>query len=278
MNTDDAIRNLETHMATFGTTHGPVAAHSLYQYLLLSRRFLDGAGGNPEGYIAQFVAGFHSQNSRRFAYYVIRRLFEANGWPWLTGNRAPWKGQVIAPMLSVEDIELLISVRDSLQPRDVGYLALSTTYGLRRGEMASMRQENFANGRMSVQTLKHGMFRDHMLPREISPYVRAVQRLDPSQVSISFQRMCRAAYLETEPRAGFHSIRRALITELLKDCSPVAVSVFLGWKRPKFFATAAEEEMLSPLVASVMGTYARMTTRDVDEEIFGKHPFLHLWR
>lgn len=266
MNTQDAIDKLREDILTY---HPDAKPNSLRQFESVSKRYLDSTNGSRD-HVGEFISQFPALSSRRFARYIIKRLFEANGWPWtFPMRRIRSEQRPFQPVLSHDDISQIIRYRELLSPREIAYLALSSTYGFRRAEMASMSKDNFNNGKVQVQTLKFGQLRVHGIPKEIKPYLKDIKPLDPSVLSKMYNHICNRVGVDNPKGAGWHCIRRCVISELLKDCSPVAVSSFMGWKKPQF--------MENPFVASVMPTYMHLSPSDMEEEVFANHPFLRQW-
>jgi len=166
--------------------------------------------------------------------------------------------------LDFDTIAYLIQARSLLDERERAYLALSTTYGLRRFELARLSRENF-NHRLVVATAKRGRVRVHSIPEEIRDIVLGYpfHPVDPSLLSRIFQRILRDAGLEPKPGYGWHSIRACLVSELsLRGLSDSIITRFMGWK----------VMALRPDVSQMIQVYVR-----VDEKVFQNHPFLHLW-
>ena len=76
-----------------------------------------------------------------------KKLAEANNWPWpFTSDDKPVaEEEPFAPAFTPEEIETLIKARDEYSKGELFYLAVSTTWGLRREEMARIR--NLAGAR-----------------------------------------------------------------------------------------------------------------------------------
>ncbi len=109
---------------------------------------------------------------------VIRRLYIAalgeKGWPFRRGD-APVirQGNVYAPALGAITVaKLVATARAMSRPTYACFLALSTTYGLRRVEMASMTPASLKGNLLYVETAKHGRQRHHLIPPHILPYVK----------------------------------------------------------------------------------------------------------
>ena len=65
------------------------------------------------------------------------------------------------------------------------------------------------------------------------------------------------------PGAGWHAIRRSLISELSLRCPAAVIVGFMGWQAGPGSRT--------------FYTYANPDFRDVDAEVVRHHPFLKFW-
>lgn len=147
------------------------------------------------------------------------------------------------------------------------YLALSSIYGMRRQELASLSTKSIDNSVIHIPTVKGGSMRAHTIPSEIAPYLAAykLKQVHPQTMVNLFLRMQELAKLKHGEREGLHSIRRSLVTELLNNGVLVhVVYSFMGWK-------------LSTRLG-IVGVYARPDPKEVDRIVLSKHPFLSSWR
>lgn len=239
--------------------------HTIYQYRLEAREFLSHASTPPtQEDVLRYIASRNAQASKQKSFFILKRLFEANEWTWPFPPRsAPRITDQEQIQLPPESIHALVQGVKSDQPRF--YLALSTTYGLRRVELGNTTDKNFTKGRLHLRAVKGGTERNHMIPKEIArvvrrPPTRPVSAMRMSQV---FVEAAEEAGVEVPRGAGWHSIRRALISMLSLSCPEAVVVRFMGWK--------------SGGGPRIMYTYARPQPQDVDEVVFHHHPFLGYW-
>lgn len=177
-------------------------------------------------------------------------------------------GDVVAPALPVEDIAKMITAAKEgrLELPEAAFVALSTTFGLRREELARVRPEHIKDGTIFVDTVKGGTARIHRIPREIIPFVTQY-RFDwvhslflLSQLYHQIEFKCG---IEHREGTGWHSPRRTLDTRLLDRLPLPAVRLFLRWK------VKGSSDM--PL------RYYSKELAENDREVFAVHPFLGLW-
>jgi hypothetical protein len=177
-----------------------------------------------------------------------------------------------AAMLPADKIAMLIKfARDEGTPAQQFYMAMSTIYGLRRGELALLTPASFSPtlSTVTINTLKGGDVRTHTVPDEIKNAIRlaitckSIGYADCT-MSLIFEKLCEKAGLIRIHREGWHSIRRALNTYLIKNqVSYYLVQNFLRWK-------SSSRDM--------PGMYLRLEPHEVDAEVFRRHPFLAFWR
>lgn len=263
-------------------------------YLKYARDFLDQAASTSRESIEQYLDTLRKKKRRpgtiNFTFRIIRRLYAVNGLPWeYRQGEAPPIGQrdEYRPQLSHQVIQMMVEAARSnkLYPEEACFLACSTTYGLRREEMANLEAKdvNLSSNAIYIATIKFGRERYHLVPPEIKPYLARHdfrQRYAPSTVSQMFRRILRkagAGELQKQ-RLGWHTIRRSVFDGLVNGgVNPLAARIFLRWK-------SAAGEMAMParyfgnVVVGLRGHEPVLEEAKGDEEVFEKHPFLPLWR
>jgi integrase len=228
-------------------------------------------------YIDDLIAKGYSDSSIRWSLYALRRTYKAVGCPLTVGlEDLPLgrRGTIHRPTLSRDEVAGLIAfVRRYGSLAERFYLAMSTTYGLRRVELSRLRRESFRLGEaettVRIDTAKHGEPRTHLIPNEIHAVVREALRADAmgygiSALTVMFRELCQRAGLQRNGALGWHSIRRSLDTQLLDAKLPYyTVKDFLRWRA-------------SP--SDMPGLYHRPSPADVDCDVFAVHPFIPHWR
>jgi integrase len=264
--------------------------------LKVAQLFLDSVNSLDRVAIDSYVADLkehYKPGTVNFRFRVIRRLFEVNGLPWeYRRGEAPMIKQrdEYRPQLPPENIQAMIGAATSgkLLPYEACFLALSTTYGLRRSEIANLQPEdiNLKKGSIYVATMKFGRERYHLIPDEIMPYIEAHdfnERFSLATMNVIFKRILR---LSVAPRAkalqvSWHAVRRALWEGLMRSgLDPLAASKFMRWRTAssdmampaRYYGNVvvdlSDENKAVPVLNEAKG----------DLEIFEKHPFLPFWR
>jgi len=262
-------------------------------YIRYAGAFLDKAEGLDKVSIDRYIETLrkdYSPGTINFAFRVIRRLFGVNKLDWeYRQGEAPTIGQrdEYRPQLSPRIIEMLISTAKTgrLFIAEQCFVALSTTYGLRREEIANLQPAdiNLKAGSIYIATLKFGRERYHLLPQEIKPYLAAhdfTQRYAVATVSQMFKRILvkSGAGELKKHRLGWHSIRRPVLEGLVNNgVNVLAARAFLRWK-----GAAGDLAMPARYYGNVtvdLGqTEPVLEEAKGDEKIFEKHPFLEFWR
>ena len=227
-----------------------------------------------------------SKNSRPTYYYAIKFFFTSNNLPFDIKRREVVSGGIKQekPVLRREEIKKIIDylVTDYhgfILDRDieVGYFALVTVYGLRRIELWDLTHKdiNTKDWTITVRTAKSKDYIDeriHIVPDEIKPIVEnmkaSLKKLKNKPVISTmneiFLNVCMECDIELRPRLGWHSVRRALVTELLmKNINPTIVRSFLRWK---------------PRETDIILNYDIKDPVAVDTVVFEHHPFLGFWK
>jgi integrase len=245
MNAQEILNNYSNHLSSKGKTR----AH----YLRFAKEFLDYAQGQ---YDRATVEGFlenmkqkhnYGEGSLNFAFRVVCTLFKRNklDWPFNRGE-APLirESSVQAPALPPPTIKTAIAmVRKQDLPNAQAFLALSTTYGLRRQEMVNLTLAardgepspiRIKDRTIYIATLKHGRENTHIIPKEIVPYLEnydfSVPRSEFYMINLWYD-IERLIGLEHIEHMGWHSIRRTLQNELeLAGLNKDIIQAFMGHK------------------------------------------------
>lgn len=214
----------------------------------------------------------------------LHKLAVANDWPWpfTSDDRPVAEEEPFAPAFTPEEIEVLIKAREEYSKGECFYLAVSTTWGLRREEMVRIRKRDYNEQTIKIKTAKHGRRVEHMIPEEIYPLLL---NYHPSLTNINslsymFYRILNKAGVERKKGYGWHSVRRTLRTllewNLAENRLPLSlVADFMGWSRT-----------LKGIVygggAPMLGVYSHpeILSGDpfaTDKLVLNVHPFLHFW-
>jgi len=236
----------------------------------------------------------YSDGSVNFAFRVARTVFNRNEvylkeqgfeWPYRRGESPQIReDRIQAPALHPATIGRLITrVRAEGDTDEKAFLALSTTYGLRRVEMVNLESNDIRlkDKTIHIVTAKHGRERTHLIPEVIIPFLAGYdfsQKRSENFLFTLWYRIEHKIKLPHTDQVGWHSIRRSLNTMLLRKLQESSVMSFLRWKQrtsshmPFRYSAqrfVGEEGETTEVVGDAL---------DVDNEIFGVHPFLEFWR
>ncbi len=193
---------------------------------------------------------------------------EGKDFPKLTLRRVS-PDEIRRTILSKETIGTMITMgkQGLLKDTELCFLALATTYGLRRIEMTRLGSASFPDGKLIVDTAKGGSKTTHLIPPQIAPYLASFRHYEADSLTHMFHRMAGKCGIDTKAGYGYHSIRRSLATELiLTDASALNVLRFMRWSDA---STRGEFGMLA--------IYAKKDQARIDQQTFAMHPFLPYW-
>lgn len=273
-------------------------------YVSYAKRFLESTDATDKETVSKFLADLRKEGKSpgtvHFVFGVIRRLFKVNElnksatgvdrleWPYRRGE-APQVRQrdVYKPGLDTEVMAMMIEVakEGKIDADPACFLALSTTYGLRRQEMCDLQpgDVDLGGGTIFISTVKFGRERYHLIPEEIIPYLAKhdfKKRYSPLQMSSMFWVVVNSAGLKQlkSKKLGWHSIRRSLL-HLLYDAglNPQAIHQFMRWRgaSPEF---AMDTRYYATTFVGLETTRPAAAEAEPDREIFSKHPLLCFWR
>jgi integrase len=221
--------------------------------------------------VIRYLSCLREQGYRQSSIDVMVRplklLAQIQGWnfPRLAMPKVR-DGDIRRPILSYEEVCLMIRRgKEVLSARELAYLALSSTYGLRREELCGLGR---IDGKVTVETVKGGPVTIHLVPDEIRPYLAGYERTGVRYMSFVFRRIVEKLGISLAGgKYGWHAIRRALATELLyRDVSLINVVRFMRWSDG---SVKGEFGMLA--------IYGKRNQEEVDRSVFKVHPFLPIW-
>jgi integrase len=237
----------------------------------------------------------YGSSSQNMVFRVIGTIYMRSNmdWPYNRGE---------APTINEEDVnvpaidpellrEMITAVKVCDNPMAKAYLALSSIYGLRRGEILGMSNEaiNLPERIIYIRTLKHGRSRSHLIPEQIVPYIEGYDfdvKYSTFKIWHLWQEIEYMVKFDHVEGLGWHSIRRTLDTELQKVLGEgsVVVKSFMRWKQ----RTSSDMTFRYSAVQYVgrKGTTKKLEGNllDADKKIFSRkpdgtyyHPFLGAW-
>lgn len=269
------------------------ATGTIKTYLETAERFLMVVGGKKPNdndvrrYFLRRREDGISERTLRKEFFHLKKLFQSNtGWNWPFGkDDVPFpRKAAFQPALERPIIERLILERSKYTEAERFYLAVSTTFGCRREELANIDKRDKDDESISIAIAKQkGEERivRHLIPTELKRVFDAYtpKKHEPEAMSQLFQRICSKSGVQKQHGWGWHSIRRSLRTEaepaLAKNDIPLSFwADYQGWAP----ATKGTVYAGSPM----MGVYSHpeILSSDpffIDKLIYPVHPFLHLW-
>ncbi len=225
-----------------------------------------------------------SERTLRTEFFHLKKLALSNDWGWpFTKDDTPYsEEEPFQPPLMPEDIEKLIKAQHLYLKSERFFLAVSTTWGSRREEMARIKKRDYDIDSILIRTAKHGQRVRHLIPDVLKPIFEAYRprQHNPATLSYMFHRVCHKAGVKVEKGYGFHSIRRTLRTllewRLAENRLPLSlVADYQGWsKTTKGIAYGG---------APMLGVYAHLEVVSsdpfaVDRLVYPVHPFLGFWK
>lgn len=213
----------------------------------------------------------------------LRKLCLANKWDWpfIPDDRPVSEEEPYAPAFTPEEIVQLIYSYPKLTKSEAFYLAVSTTWGVRREELRRMVKRDFNETSVKIMTAKHGRRVEHLIPEQIKPvmmsYHPAVHNRD--SFTYMFYRIMDKAGFPRRKGYGFHSIRRTLRTvlewNLAEQRKPMSlVADYMGWSKTQKGIVYGG--------AAMLGVYAHQEIMSgdkfaIDRIIYNVHPFIDYW-
>lgn len=292
MNTAALLENYSKGLASGGKTR------TLYKRF--AREFLEFSDGDfSREKISKYMDHLRKQHSYHdgsvnFAFRVIRTLFNRNEailkaegyeWPFRRGESPSIREDKIqAPALHPEIIGKAISaVKVTGSPEEKAFLALSSTYGLRRVEMVELDASDIRlkDRTIHIATAKHGRERTHLIPELLIPYLSEYDFSQERSENFLFTLWYRIEYRIGFPhthKVGWHSIRRSLNTILLRRLPEATVMSFLRWKQRTSSHMPFRYSAIKFVGEEGESTEVVGDALDVDNQVFAVHPFLEYWR
>ena len=146
-------------------------------------------------------------------------------------------------------------------------MVLSTTWGLRAGEIIGVTQKDINKKAKTIKilTLKGGVPAEHLIPLQVYPYLAQYDfpPVSPAQLYTIFGGISGAAGLTPVHRMSWHAIRHRLVTELDNRDVEGGISTinkFMRWR-----------------TGGTIGSYIGPEAARNDEKVYAKHPFLDCW-
>lgn len=286
---DEALDNLRLIL----TSPRQRAQGTIQSYLQTGKTFLEWLGNDVQPTDKDFRRYFLyrresgiSERTLAKEFIILNKLATANNWPWpfIADDRPVAEEEPFAPAFTPKEVQTLIKARDEYSKGEMFYLAISTTWGLRREEMIRIRKRDYDVQTITIKIAKQkkrALRLRHTIPDEINP---VLQNYHPklnniNSLSYIFYRVLAKAELKQRKGYGWHSVRRTLRTllewNLAENRLPLSlVADFMGWSKTQKGIVYGGAPML--------GVYAHpeIMSSDplaIDKLVLSIHPFLPFW-
>ena len=223
--------------------------------------------------VVKFVAELRQegmkQNSINARLRALRLLCQIQNWhggfPRLAMPKVK-DSEVNRPSFSVDEVVYIINkAKEVCNERELSFIAAASVYGLRREEIGTLE---VSDGHVKVNTAKDGEVAFQIIPDAIKDYMKGYRACkDVRYMTRVFGSIVRKVGLEVNRGYGWHSIRRALATELLvRDVCALNIVRFMRW---------CDVNVKSEF--GMLAIYDRREQDKIDKSIFEVHPFLSAW-
>lgn len=247
------------------------------------RRFSAFLGGKPvtEETILSYLDHLDKKGRTRNYIRTCFKVLKANLPEWPISREREKKikfridpTEIHRPVLRAEDqARMLAWARKVGDTESEAFLAVASIYGARSVEICSIEEGDILEGgsRIRIRTKKGGETRVHLVPEEIRPVIlrHKFQPVSDRRSSTIFRRMYLNSVENQVRRIGWHSIRRSLVTELIRAKLDFnVIGSFLRWK---MHADVFE-------IPRMIAVYDQRPFEEVDRMVFKAHPFIGMWR
>ena len=266
------------------------APGTLSSYLITGSNFLSGLKDKQSPTDSDFRRYFIRRRQQGISertllkeFSHLRKLAIANSWPFpFEKEDAPYpEEKKKLPVLLQAEVEQMINAKAKLSNPDRLYLAVATTWLVRREELSRIKKRYYDDETFIIHTAKHGKGAKHLIPDVLKPIFADYRPKEhnPSALSLMFKRICVKAGLEHKKGSGWDSIRYTLNTLLKEVCllqkglSPSLLDDYAQGKRKasgRHGRTDMTEDSRHPEILDT-------DPHGIDRVIYSIHPFLHLW-
>lgn len=266
------------------------APGTITTYVVTAANFLKHLKGGPvptESDFRQFFIRRRREGigelTLRKDFFILQKLARANKWPWpFDRDDAPYdEEKKKLPVMRRETVEQLIKAKALLTKAERFYLAVATTWLVRREELTRIKKIDFDDNTIFINTAKHGKKARHLIPDVLKPVFAEYRPKEhnPASLSEMFRRICSKAGVELRPREGWHAIRYSLNTILESTLPRRVLSDFSHWKTISSGESQADRGMRGE---DMIERYRRSEILDddpfyADKVVYSVHPFLPLW-
>ena len=266
----EIIKKLKRDLSIAGRTQ-----ETINLYLNISQKFLSRYKKINEDNIKDYVfelkeKGF-SDNYLRLVHYILCKLAKIDKKDIDIPPPKIEKMNINQPIFSFEEMKkLILSNKKYCDLQQKAYLVVSTIWGLRKIEILKIRKEDIDKKRNTIiiKTAKGGRPQEYTIPEVVKDilYNYDWEEVSRARIYDIFKYILYLCKFDLKKYIGygFHSIRRALITEMLKNgIDNYTVALWCRWSIPQF---------------GMLPTYTHLVKEDLEKKVYPKHPFLKLWK
>jgi len=273
------------------TSPPSLSSLTIKNYLISARIFLNFLGDRlppSEADLRQFLTqqkekGIAPQ-TQNYYLFVLQRLYEANSWNFpLSKEDRPviFQESATIPFTRAE-IRTLVENRENYSKEERFYLALATTLGMSRAELAKVEKKDVKERELRIRPVRHGAGRWALIPDEIAPIIHGyrLKKLNMDTLSVILRRILSKSDLEQTKGHRWHSIRIALFeglrVALAQNNFPIILAdIYLRFNKatiPNRYWAVEGARRYNGIEAIPDEPYA------LDKIILQVHPFTSFWQ
>lgn len=254
---------------------------TIENYLIAANRFLKFTSkklppskSDLKRFFAQQKEDGISPRTQNYYFIVIQQLYEANSWVWPLSrkDRPGIPEDLPVTAFTLDEIKTLIENRGNYSKEERFYLALATTFGMSRLELAQVARKDIKNGKLHIKPIRHGKSSWSVIPGEIMPALKeySPKQLSKSTLSAIFKRILTKSGLEKKESYGWFSIRITLGERLKVALAQNELPLSLADNYLRF--SKGSIQAMYPYQLATEDPYA------LDRLVLQVHPFIPLWR
>lgn len=264
---------------------------TIENYLIAARKFLNFTSNKLppskrelKRFFVQQEEDNISPRTQNYYFTVIQKLYQANFWLWPLSrkDRPEIPESLPIPVFTVDEIKTLINNRGNYSKEERFYLALATTFGMSRLELAQVDNKDIKNGKLYIKPIRHGKGRWTVVPDQIMPAVKEYhpRQLSKSTLSVIFQRILTKSGLDVAKGYSWFSIRIALWERLKFALAQNEFPIDLADRYLRFSAITIR--IRYPAQSQMVGNRDIMPILKrpygLDTVLLPIHPFIPFWQ
>lgn len=264
---------------------------TIENYLIAARKFLDFTGDklppakrDLKRFFDQQEARGIGPGSRNFYFFALKKLYEANSWSWPLSKKDRPEILKSLPItaFTVDEIKTLIKNRGNYSKEERFYLALATTFGMSRLELAQVDNKDIKNGMLYIKPTRHSKGRWVVVPGEIMPVLMEYhpKQLDISTVSAISKRILIKSGFEKKRGCGWFSFRVALLDRLRVAMAQKELPIIWADDYLRFREASIGSKRLEATRATILRGIGSTLQEPyaLDKIILQVHPFISFWQ